>query len=90
MDLKRTSPSMSRAAISPDMVSASTFPATPSRVTSPDIPLTAAPERRPETIADALSTPSWIGQSAGTVMVTATLSWRGFRKPSSPSQDSDS
>jgi hypothetical protein len=40
------------------MVSASTFPATPSRVTSPDMPFTAAPERRPQTIADALSTPS--------------------------------
>ena len=43
------------------------------------MPLTDAPERSPDTIADALSTPSWIGHSAGTVMVTAALSLRGFR-----------
>ena len=74
MDLKRIAPSMSRAAISPDMVSASTFPVTPSRVMSPDMPFTDAPERRPDTTADALSTPSWLAHSAGTVIVTATLS----------------
>ncbi len=57
---------------------------------SPDMFLTDAPADRPDTTADALSTPNWVGQSAGTVMVMATLSLRGFRKPSRPSQDSDS
>ena len=41
-------------------------------------------------VADALSTPSCMGHSAGTVMVTTALSLRGFRKPSRLSQDSDS
>src|SRR6185437_4902074 len=90
IDLKWTSPSMSQAATSPDIVSAETSPVTPSSVMSPDMPLTAAPACRPVTTAEALSTPSWIRQSAGTVIVTAALSLRGFRNPSSPSQDSDS
>src|SRR6185437_15016917 len=90
MDLKRITPSMSRAAISPDMVSASTFPVTPSRVMSPDMLFTDAPERKPHTTAEALSTPTWLAHSAGTVTVTATWSRRGLRNPSRPSHVRDS
>src|SRR6202012_1449417 len=78
IDLKWIFPSRSQAATSPDIVSAEMSPVTPSSVMSPDMPLTTAPERRPATTAEALSTPSWTGQSTGTVMVTVEQTMRGL------------
>ena len=55
--------------MSPDTVRASTAPVTPSSVMAPDTLFTEVAAEIPDTIALAVTTPSWTGQSFGTVIV---------------------
>ncbi len=74
------------ASMSPDTVRALTAPVTPSSVMAPDTLFTEVAAEIPDTIALAVTTPSWTGQSFGTVMVMAAEVLSGRSQPSSPSQ----
>jgi hypothetical protein len=84
-ELKPTCPSTPCASMSPDKVVASTAPVTPSSVIFPETLLTEVVALIPDMTALALTTPSWVGHSGGTMIVMAAECGCGRSQPSIPS-----
>ena len=85
-ELNVTWPLMSWASTSAPIVRASTLPFSPSRVIAPETLLTEVRAVMPDTIAVAATTPTWAGQSRGTVTIRSAEWLRGRSHSSRPSQ----
>ncbi len=85
-ELNETWPFTSWASTSPDTVRASTRPPSPSSVIAPETLRTEVRAATPDTTAVAPTTPTWAGQSRGTVTVMSAECSCGRSHSSSPSQ----